>query len=110
MIAVFAGWRELCWRSRRLSRCFSFFILGSGGINDDSSGFNDGCGDVVEGCVYWCVGVEVGFGVGFGVVGVVVGGGLSNSVGDGCGWCCWVGLAVGNTASAAPVSLSEILD
>ena len=64
-----------------------FLFWGSSGINDDSSG--------------------VGFGVGVGVVG---GGGLSNSVGDGCGWCCWVGLAVGNTASAAPVSLSEILD
>ena len=102
-----------------MSRCCFFLFWGSGGINDDSSGFNDGCGDVVEGCVYRCVGVEVGFGFGVGV-GVVGsdgvggggggGGGLSNSVGDGCGWCCWVGLAVGNTASAAPVSLSEILD
>ena len=84
-------------------------VWGYGGSNDDSSGFNDGCGDVVEGCVYKCVGVEVGFGFGVGVGGGG-GGGLSNSVGGGCGWCCWVGLAVGNTASAAPVSLSEILD
>ena len=61
-----------------------FLFWGSGGINDDSSGFNDGCGDVVEGCVYRCVGVEVGFGFGFGV-GVGVGGGVVVVVGGGGG-------------------------